>query len=163
MLKNAMNYGVVLGALLVLLQVLSYTFDIEQSKWLSLLNYLILSGVLYYGTKRYRDTENGGYISYGQSLGSMVLIGVFGSILIGFYMFVFYKYIAPDTLEQMKILAEQQYVKLNMPQNQIDMSLRLITPATLVFSAIFGYAIFSALLGLFLSLFIKKQDPSILE
>ncbi len=156
--RNSMNYGAILGLILILLSVIGYILNMQESSVLGVLNYVVMAILVFIGSKNLRDKHLGGYIKYGRALGSSFLIGLFGGILLSFYIYVFMKYIDPSILEQMKILTEQKLIDKGIPESQIDMSMKMISPGMIAFGTIFSFSFWSFLLALIIAFFIRKEN-----
>ncbi|RKX18520.1 MAG: hypothetical protein DRP35_09130 [Candidatus Zixiibacteriota bacterium] len=87
--RNSMNYGAILGLSLILLSVIGYVLNMQESSVLGILNYVVMAVLVFLGSKNLRDKYSSGYIKYGRALGSSFLIGFFGGILLAFYIYVF--------------------------------------------------------------------------
>jgi len=83
--RNAVNYGVLLGIVLIIADLLFYMLNISKESNLRYLNFVLIIAGLTVGILNYRNQINGGFISYGKSLGSGVLIGLFASIIVAIY------------------------------------------------------------------------------
>lgn len=156
--RNSMNYGAILGLALILLSVIGYILNVQQSSILGILNYLILAVIVFMGSKTLRDKYSGGYMKYGRAFGSSFLIGLFGGIVLSLYTYIFMKYIDPSFLEQIKILTEQKLIEQGLPGSQIDMSLRMISPGIITIGTVFSFAFWSVLLSLILAFFVRKEN-----
>ena len=152
-----MNYGAILGLTLILLSVIGYVLNMQESSVLGILNYVVMAVLVFLGSKTLRDKYSGGYIKYGRALGSSFLIGLFGGILLSFYIYVLMKYIDPSILEQMKILTEQKLIDKGMSESQIKMSMKMISPGMIAFGTIFSFSFWSFLLALIIAFFIRKE------
>ena len=64
--KIALNYGLILALLSIVLSVLAYVTDnhLERPWWITVLSTLIMIGVIVYGLKAYKN-ESGGFMTLG--------------------------------------------------------------------------------------------------
>ena len=88
-IKNAMNYGAIIGIALIIISLLFYMMNETTSEIQNYLGYLVLAVGVYIGVKNQRDNEQNGLMSYGQALGSGTLISFFASIIMAFYLYLF--------------------------------------------------------------------------
>ncbi len=158
-----MNYGAILGLTLILLSVIGYVLNMQESSVLGILNYVVMAALVFIGSKNLRDKHSGGYMKYSRALGSSFLIGLFGGILLAFYIYIFMKYIDPTVLEQMKILTEQKLIEKGLPESQIEMSMKMISPGMITFGTIFSFSFWSFLLALIIAFFIRKENANPME
>ncbi len=161
--RNAMTYGAILGLVLILFSVIGYVFNKQESTVLGILNYVVMAIIVYMGSKNLRDKYSGGYIKYGSALGSSFLIGFFGGILLSFYIYILMKYIDPSILEQMKILTEQKLIEKGLPESQIELSMKMISPGMITFGNVFSFSFWSFLLALIIAFFIRKENNTSIE
>jgi hypothetical protein len=82
--KFAMNYGGVLGLVLVAIAVIMWSVgaDDKQSVIPALLNNAITIGFIAYAIIQYRDINNNGFISYAESLKLGTTVAFFSSIIL---------------------------------------------------------------------------------
>src|SRR2546423_450553 len=84
--KVAMAYGAMYGLATAIVYLLFWMAHADvQSKWPQWIGYVLLIVVILMGIRSYRNRELGGFISYGKSLGTGVLIGFFGGIITAFF------------------------------------------------------------------------------
>lgn len=119
-----------------------------------------------YAIIQYRNTMNGGCITYGRSLGCGFLVGMFAAVVTSVYTFIFLQYINPDYITEILAKAEDQMLvqNPNMTQEQIDMGLSYAKMfAKPWLSAITGFvsmSFVSLLFSLLVSIFTQKVDNS---
>lgn len=162
--KNSMNYGAIVGFSLIIVSVIFYLFNITDNIIGAVANYAVLIAGLVFGTKNLRDKLEVGSISYARALGSGVLISFFGSIILGFYMYVFMKFIDPDFQNKMYELMEESMLEQGMSEdaieNAIEMSKNFMTPGFLMVSTFLGFTFWGFLFSLITSIFIKKKNDT---
>ena len=163
-LRSSMNYGLILGLALIALSLIQYIMDIYNSPaWVSILNYAFFIGVIFYGTKKFRDDVLGGSISYGKAVGFGVLISLFASIIFGFFFYLLVTFIDPDYMANMMKAVEEMYLEKGMSEDQVEMAMKMVgkmqTPLLLMISSIFGFVLMGTFFSLITSAFIKKEKP----
>ena len=99
MLKSVMNSGAITGALVIVFQLILYMTGQTASQSLGYIGILFVAFCIFFFTKKYRNEELGGFITYGQSVGYGILIGVFAGILLGFFIYIEMKYIDPSIMD----------------------------------------------------------------
>jgi len=157
-----MNYGALVGIVLIIITLIVYVLDMDgTSMVLGILNYAVLIGGIFLGTKYLRDKTQNGAISYGRCLGSGTLIGLFSSILVALYTFIFYKFIDPDALEKIFIMMEDQYLQSGLSEEQVEMSVNMMrkftTPGMMALNTIMGSTFMAFLFSLIIGAFVKKK------
>lgn len=163
--KTALTYGVFLGIVLILFQVLLYVFDQSTNKTLGYVSYLFIIAGIFLGTKAYRDNVRGGFISYGQGLGIGMLIILFASILSALYTYIFTEFIDPGFVT--KIINDTEAQMLEQPgmgEDQVEQSMKFvrmfITPVMMTIMVIIVYVFVGFIISLITSGILQKQNPS---
>ncbi len=166
--KNALNYGLILGAVLIVLSLIIYIFDLYENNFVSsFLSDVIIIIVIILGTKSYRDKQLNGFITYGKSFTSGLLIGFFASIVLAIFTFLFYKYFAPDVINHLSDIAQQKLID-KMPEitdEQLDQAMaikqKFMNPGWMSFMTIVGTTLWALVFSLIISAFLKKEDKSL--
>ena len=101
--KFAMNYGMVLGLLLVSISLLMYATGIDQKEsYLPVfLNSIIPISFITYSIIQFKNIINSGFISYKESLKLGTTVAFFSSIILSFYSYIDMTYIHPEMLVEM--------------------------------------------------------------
>jgi hypothetical protein len=165
MAKTALTYGLLIGILLIVIQLVFYFAGIMTSKYSGWISYVVIMGGIFLATKAWRDEGKGGYITYGQALGFGTLTIFFASILVAIYIFLFYKFIDPAAMNLLYEAAEQKIIDKNpnITDAELDMALsisqRLMKPGFMAFSSILNYTFLGFVMSLITSIFIKKNNP----
>ena len=166
--KFAMNYGAVLGLCLVAIAFFFNSFGIDKNGSLvpSILNNgLIITGIIY-TIIQFRDTENRGFISYGDSLKLGTSVAFFSSVILAFYTFIFISYIEPNTLNEILVQAEQAILEKNpeISDEELDLALgmtaKFIQPHWMLILGVLGGTFMGFIYSLIISIFTKKETPS---
>ncbi len=157
--NNSMNYGAILGGILVIFSLIGYMFHTQNATIIQILNYLALGLLLYYGTKVLRDKYQDGYITYGRALASGFLISVFAGIIVSFFVLIYLKWLDPQTMETIKMQSQKIMLEKGYPQEQIDMSLKYISPNIFAIGTIFSFAFWGFVLSL-IAAFLLKRDSN---
>ena len=160
--KNALNYGLILGGISVVYSILLWVLGQTMNKPLSYVGMLFTIGVMFYGTKEYRDKHLGGFMTYGKAFTSNFLIGLYSAIIGTIFAFVLFKYLDPKLLETIKETAIETAMQKNpsVTQEQLESSMSFfMSPVFFTISALLGGAFFAAILALLVSIFHKKELP----
>jgi hypothetical protein len=164
--RNAINYGVLLGIVLIIADLLFYMLNVSRDSIFRYLNFVLIIAGLTLGILNYRNQINEGLISYGKSLGSGVLIGLFASIIFAIYYFIFLKFIDPGMIDEMLKTAEEKMLDKNpsMTDEQIEMAMHysriFMNPVWMPVWSIIGLTFMSFIVSLIISIFTKKKDNS---
>lgn len=164
-IKVAMNYGGYYGLSGVITFLAFYFIGTDmQSKLPQLLGYVLLIVFMVMGIKSYRDEDLGGSISYGCSLGTGILISIFGGIITGAFTVLFFSYIAPEMTQKILDQTEQGLLEGNMSEAQVEQAMtytrKFMAPGWLFVFSILGSAFMGFIFSLIVSIFLRKnQDP----
>ena len=165
--QNAMYYGLITGAAMIVFGLILYISGQHMNQYLGYFNYLLLIGGMAWGTLEYRKTYTNGFMSFGMAFTSCFMIGLFASILSALYTFVFAQFIYPGFGEE--ILEKARENMMNSSQQMSDEQLETALEWTRKFTspvmmAVWGFFIsifFSAILALVTAIFLKKEDKTI--
>ncbi len=161
--KVAMNYGAYYGLSAAAVFLLFYFMGTDlQSNVPQWIGYAILVLFMVLGIKSYRDQDLGGYISYGKSLGTGILISIFGGIISGAFTVLFFTTIAPDMMDKLLEASQQRMIEQGMDEKTMEMALeytnKFMTPGWMFVFSIVGSAFIGLLFSLIISVFMKKDD-----
>ncbi|MDN3723768.1 DUF4199 domain-containing protein [Aequorivita sp. SDUM287046] len=164
--KIALNYGVLLAMLSIVLQVISYVLDvhIDRPWWLSVVQLLISISVIVYGIKAYK-IANAGYLTLSQALKVGLAISLIAGIIAVVFNFIFMNYIEPDFVQKTLDFSREKMIEdyPNMSQEQIENSLEIsakfMTPWIMSAFAIIATLFFGFIISLFAGLVMKKNPP----
>lgn len=164
--KFVLNYGLVLGILMVVLGVIMYVSNYHlQPHWaFSVISFLIFIAVVSYGIKAYKK-ENGHYLTVGEALKVGVGIALIAGIISGVWTLLLSTYIEPDYMVQMTDMQREQMLERfpEMTDAQLDsaaeMNSRFMTPWFTFAIAIVSNLLFGLLVGLVAGLIMKQKRP----
>ena len=164
-LKFAMNYGAILGIIMVIFAILFYIIgmDTTEARWTQWLYYVIIIGILIYAIKTFRDQYLGGAITFGKALGTGVLVVLFGSIIYAVYSYIFLTFIDASMIEKMITMAEEDMINRGMSDDQIEQGMEMTrkfmaNPILMSLMLIITFTFFGFIFSLVIGLFMKK-DP----
>jgi len=168
--KAALPYGIVFGVIMILEFVIAYTLDIkpQDNKWLGivngLLNNLVLPILFIALACNYFKKNNGGYISFGQSLKTGVAAAVLGAVVFAVFNIIFNIIFPEFQAEMIRQVKEAQLIanpnmtaeqmKLAIQMTEIFMKPYIAFPFTILFYAFIGL-IYSLIVGAI----VKKDNP----
>lgn len=169
MFKPALNYALIISVVLIIISLVFYLAGSPTSNAIGYIGYVVVIAGLAYAAIMYRNEVLGGYITYGKSLGFILVIGLITGVLLGIYNFIFLSYIAPEVLDIMKEeITQKAYetayqINPNISDaeldNMIDLQLRFQNPPLLAVFTIIGYTFQALIFGLIISIFVKRKNP----
>ncbi|NJW52779.1 DUF4199 domain-containing protein [Salinimicrobium oceani] len=164
--KFVLNYGLLLGILLVTLGVIMYvTNNHLDPHWsFMLISFAIFIAVVVYGIKAFKK-ENAGFLSLGEAIKVAVGIGLVAAILGGIWNVLLATVIEPDYMEQMSEFQREQMIERypEMADAQIEQALEMTatfsSPWVSFAMVLVMYMLFGLVLGLIAGLIMKQKRP----
>lgn len=164
--KYVLNYGLLLGILMVILGVIMYVMDSHLNPhWaFMVLSFAIFVAVVIYGIKAFKK-ENGGFLSLGEALKVSVGIGLIAAIISGIWSILLSTVIEPDYANQMAEMQREQMIERfpEMSDQQInqalEMSASFSSPWITFASTLVMYMLFALIVGLIAGAIMKQKRP----
>ncbi|WP_271784009.1 DUF4199 domain-containing protein [Aquimarina algiphila] len=163
--KFSINYGIILGLILILIHVLMYVSGmlLEGKQWPMYLYYAIFPAFVIFAISAYKK-KNSGFLTLGQALKTGISIAALSGLVYAIYNGIFNFFIEPDFIDQMmEVTREKMMENPNMTEEQIEMSIKfakklggpIIGSAFFILLSVFFGFIYSLIGGLIMR---KKQD-----
>src|SRR5690606_3741299 len=127
------------------------------------LSFLLLAVCIFLAVKDHRDRELGGYITYGRGLGAGVLTALFAGLLLSIFIYLFYGVIDPGAMDELKRIQEEQMYKNGMSDEQIEMSLKFVSPGFMAGMALPMVTFMGFIFSLIIAAFLKRNRPMFME
>ena len=162
--QHALVYGLILGLALIVYSILLYMINMTFNIGLSLISWVIIIIGITLGTKAYRDKVLGGTISYGNALGTGILIVLVAGAVSAIFNYILTTIIDPGLMDKYFQIVEERLAKRGMSDDQIELfSARMresSSPLKTMIFGIVGFAFFGTIISLITSAFLKKEsDP----
>jgi hypothetical protein len=164
---NGIYFGLLAGVGMIIFSLIMFITDLYMNKTVNWIGYLILIAGMIWGTLEYRKKYAGGFLSFGKAFGSCFWIGLIAGIIGTIYFFLFVKFIHPgfvaELLDQSR--ANMLEARPDMSEEEMEqalaMSQKFMSPIMMTIWGLVTYIAMSAILGLILGLFLKKEDPAL--
>ena len=162
--KIALNYGLILGFISILLHVILFALGkhLEQNIGITILSLAITAAVIVWGIKKYKEANNG-LLSLGQGIKTGIAIALISSVVYIIYTLLFMNVISPESMEQGLEIARQKLMdNPNMSEEQIEAAIEMqkkftgptfLIPIMLIFSLFIGFVV-----SLIASLIMKRTE-----
>lgn len=168
--KVAMQYGLILGIVSILLSVIVYVMGqaYEQPWWQSLLSFALMLGCIVYAIKAFRG-ENGGFLSLGEALKVGLAVALIAGIIGMIFNYIFITVIEPDFALNILDKARENMLEQNpnMTEEQMEfgmsMAEKMTSPIVMSAMAIIGSLFFGFIISLIAGLIMKVNKPEHLE
>jgi hypothetical protein len=162
-LSVAFKYAIITGLISSVYFLVLYLLKAETSKVGGWIGYLILIAIMYLGIKDYRDKDLGGYINFGKSFSTGILIAFFAGIIYAIFVLIFISFVDTNFINNILQISEQNMIDKGMSQEQIEMGMKyskmFVSPIMLTVFTVIGYAFFGMIFSLILSAILKKENP----
>lgn len=147
--KFAMNYGIILGVIMIVLNVISYVTGqaMEGAQWPQVSYYIIFPVVIFYAISKYKK-HNANVLTLGSAIKLGVVVGIISAIVYILYGLLFNYVIDPEFMSQLMEVTIDKMIEDNpdMPQVQIDQSIKFME---MMFNPLIGSAFWIAMSALF--------------
>jgi len=166
-LSTGIRYGIMLGLISVAFFLVLIISGIDTTQGWGRWSSLILSGALLFFAQQYFKEHGDGWMSYGQGVGVGFYTGLFSSLIMSVFLFIFMQFI--DT-EFSQMLADQQRMVMEdqgMSDEQIDQAMKMVakfsTPGWIFVFGLGGGIVSMVLLSLVLTIFTQAKNPNMPE
>jgi len=163
---NALNYGIILGIISIILSITLYVLNLMENTVAGFIPLIFLIVVMILGILNYRNKINGGFITYGKSLGTGVLIGLISSVIMAIYTFIFYQYIDPDMINYLLSKTEEKMLEQNpnLSDEQIEMAMKytkkMMSPIWMAINTFIWTTLVALVASILISIITQKKDKS---
>ena len=166
-----MNYGAVLGLILILIALLSWVLGIDEEESIvpSIINNIVIIGFLYYSILQFRDKTKSGFISYSESLKLGTTVAFFSSVIMAFYTFIYISYLNTDMVANIMYMTEQAVLESNpeISDEELDLALEMTgkftQPHWLMIMGVLSGTFMGFFYSAIISFFVKNDDPNKIE
>lgn len=159
--KFSMIYSLVLIALNLILFITG--LQMKLSFLSTIVMIITVVGSIYFGTISLRNNTLGGYITYGQSVGTGMLISLFAGIIMVIYSYIYATVIDPDFLNNMVEEVKRKMIEEDASEEKIEQSIywmkKMSSPWIMMAGGLFSYLFYGLIASLIVSIFTKKEDP----
>ncbi len=164
--KIVLNYGLLLGILMVLLGGIMYVMDVHLDPHWSfiLITLALFIGVIVYGLKAFKS-DNGGFMSFGEALKVAVGVGLIAAIISGIWSVLLSTVIEPDYADQMAQVQREKMIETypEMSEEQINQALEFSagfsSPWITFASTMVMYMLIALIIGLIAGAVMKQNRP----
>ena len=159
------KFGLIYTLLSVGLNLISYITGTQISlKYLiSIANFLVVFGAIFYGMRAIKTEIQAGFITYGQAFKVGVFISIAASILLAIYFYIFLTFIDVDFIENMTVEAKRQLIESGASEEEIEKQMEVMSyvksPWVMVAGGFIGNFFYGFIASLLMAFFVKKEDP----
>ena len=165
--KANLNNGLILAMVGIAYSLVMYFLDLYLNKTQGYIFLLVLIVILFFLVKSYRDNYLHGFITYGQAVGSGVVIFLYYSIISGIFTYILYAVIDPELTAKQLALAEELMVSKGYTQEIIDAGMniqkKIMTPAIMTVFGIFASMLTGVIMSLLVAIFVRKEGNPLID
>jgi hypothetical protein len=166
--KANLTNGLILALVGIVYSLIMYFLDLTLNKTQGYIFMAIMLVLLYFLLKSYRDNFKHGQITYGESVGAGVIICLYYSLLMAVFSYILYTIIDPGLIAKQLVQAEEAMrAKGNLTEAQIDTAMKFtekfMKPTIMTVTGIFFGMLWSTVISLLVSIFIRKEGNPLLD
>lgn len=165
--QSALYYGLIFGVALIIMNLIFYLADLQQSTAGIVISIIVMVGGIFLASLDFRNKKLNGFISYGKAFKIGFLTMLFAAVIVTIYTYIYHMYINPADLIAAKNERIQEVYNGGYSPEQEAQTIKYIenftTPIIATVAAFFSSIIMGALVSLITSIFVKKEDKTILN
>lgn len=160
-----LGYGTLTALAGVVFSLILFVTELDQTQsWMQNLTYLITLGGILLAQITYRNKYNNGFITYGEAFKIGLLTSLFLAIITSIYLFIFFRYIDPGSMDLIMQKAEQQMLDQGKTDLEIEQGMKFMQMVNnagwYTFFGFLGTFFGGVVISLITSIFVKKEDMS---
>jgi hypothetical protein len=167
-IKNAVNYGLIMAGVFILIDLVFYVFDLAGMDWaVSILVFLVILALYFilfiWAGRSYRNKFMGGYINYGKAITFCLIMVVVYVVIMFIYHLIFYYLFDPSrALNEMQKAAQAIQDNVNIPEDKkeeiVERIMKNATSGKVVIQGIINNLATGVIIGAISALFIRKKE-----
>ncbi|MDP4199458.1 MAG: DUF4199 domain-containing protein [Bacteroidota bacterium] len=166
---TSLLYGLYAGAVSIALTLLAYFTGIwkaDSNTWLSYLALPFMILFIYLAAQERKREDYGGTMTYGQGVGTGVLVGLFSGLLMAIFMWVYLTNINPEFID---FMANKQEVAMRASKNMdeasvqkgLDWMRKLFIPFAIGGTLLWN-VFFATLVSLIVAIFTRTKENDVI-
>ena len=165
--KTNLTNGLIMGLVGIVYTLIIYFLNLTFNQYQGIVFYIIQIVLVYFLLKSYRDNFMHGQITYGQSVGTGVIIYLYYAIIMAIFTYILYTMIDPGLIAKQLAMAEEGMVKKGLPQATIDAGMaftaKIMKPGIMAFTSTIFIVIWGVIISMLVSIFIKKEGNPLID
>jgi len=174
--KNALNWGLILGIMSIILSVLMYILDFKPINFTNIgimaaLGLLVMIITLVFALKSYRNNILGGFMTFKEAFIFSLLVVIVSSIISSLYTYIFLAFIDPEysknVFEGVMSSTEELLLSRGLDEDAVEQAMDMAreepipTPSGSAIKGIINGSIFGVILSLILGAIMKKKNNEV--
>lgn len=160
--KTAITWASIAFFIIVLFTYAFYFLDVESKSPINYLSYIPFLVCLFLSVRFHKETELGGFISFKRAFGTGFRFSSFLSLLMGIFIYVYFKFLNPDVFEQTLIEAENKMFEDGGSTEQVDMAMEISRnwgPLIAGVTTAVMYTLSGVVVSLIVAAILKREEP----
>jgi hypothetical protein len=167
---HALNYGLILTGVQVLLQLLIYIFDVDifnilVTVLMQLATVVFITWWMAWSCIKFRDKQLEGRITFLQCWLMGISVGLVATVLVSLYSYVFYAFFDPEALQHqaekaIEMIENNEYIPEDDKPAIIEGMADKFTPLKILRQSLTYSGTMAVVLSLLASLFVRKKEKS---
>ncbi|MFI5171093.1 MAG: DUF4199 domain-containing protein [Chitinophagales bacterium] len=156
--------GLLFVFILIIIMLITHMFRetmMEKSNQIAWIEYLMLLVAIIITQMQIRQKVYDGKMAYGQAFGSGMLFVALVAAVFSVFTLIFYLFIGPEVLNEMKVIAENTLREQGMDETEVkkrmDFTVKIFTPVGMFVVSLVGYLFVGTILSLIASIFTQRS------
>ena len=166
-LQSASGYGLYLGLLLILIQVIQYLSDLYVSSLFTMITITVTIVAIVFILKHYRDSKLHGWMTYAQGVGIGTLSGLMAGIIFGGFMLILVLLIDKQYTDKFLMQLEETMLQAHFPEDKLeeymDLQRKSLNPFSFAYGPMFQFSLGGLVISLIASIFMRKTEENTFE
>lgn len=161
----AINYGLLLALVSILMMVIMFVMNITKNWTLSILSFAITIYLLFAAIKAYR-TGNGGFLKLGEALKVGLATAAIAGVVSAIYAYLHYSFVYPEYIDiildeaREGMAAQSQGMTEEQMEQALNFTKGFTTPFMMATFSLIGSLFFGFIISLFSGLILKRDNPN---
>jgi hypothetical protein len=160
---NGLVWGVILGLVGIIYNVILYMLDMNLNQTMSYLGFLITIIVLIIAIRSFRDNVRGGILPFGPAFSFGFVVILVSSVIGIIYAYVLWTVIDPDIIGKMKDLQMEKMLEQGLPEETLDQAMNItgkfMNPLMMVIFGLLTSVFIGTIIALIIAAIFKKDEP----
>ncbi len=159
------KFSLIYALITIALDLVLYILDLQNK--MSVLSTIVLIvttlGSVYFGVISIRDNVMNGFITYGHSVSTGLLISLFAGLIVTVYTYFFESFIDPEFMQNIINQAKRDMIERGENEENIERAIGMISkmnkPWIFALMGLLGQLFYGLIASLIISNFTKRIDP----
>jgi hypothetical protein len=160
---NGLVWGVILGLVGIIYNVILYMLDMNLNQNMSYLGFLLTIIVLVIAVRSFRDNVRGGILPFGPAFSFGFVVILVSSVIGIIYAYILWTVIDPDIIGKMKDMQMEKMLEQGTPEEALDQAMNItgkfMTPLMMVIMGLLTGVFIGTIIALIIAAIFKRNEP----